>query len=428
MTTPFIIQVPDPLEDRSLPRFFLGWNWVEEPPRHVVIDFSRVTFTAPWAAALFGAYGRWLQDVGDREVDLWLDEETDAGRFLVRAGLPALLGKTGMSQSPGVTSRIFPLTQIHSSDEIQPCVTSLVNLLAIKDAEISDAIRYSLVELLRNVVQHAASGIGAVVIGNYYPVAGQVNVVVADAGCGIRAALNERYREINDDYKAVKFALQPHVSGTFQRGAYESMASNAGLGLFFIKEIATRSGGGLFLGSGTMLADLRGNPDGSPSKRYFTSKFRGWRGTLALLQLHLGNIEEFGDLLQRCREIAAEVRRDPSELKLDFIEDVPDLGGTTVVKVRDFEENVERADSVREDQILPALESDGLVVLDFSGIRAATQSFIHALLYRVFRDGKDVEISLSIAGADRATQEAIRAVTAYARVFPEAPPVFLDTD
>ena len=295
-------------------------------------------------------------------------------------------------------------------------MSSLVDLLAVEDEEIADAIRYSLIELLRNVVQHAASRIGAVVIGNYFPVAGQVDVVVADFGHGIRVALNERYREISDDYKAVKFALQPHVSGTFQRGAYESMASNAGLGLFFIKEIATRSGGGLFLGSGSMLADLRGNPDGSPSRRYFTSRTNGWRGTLALLQLKRGHIEEFGDLLRRCREIAAEVRRDPSELKLDFIEDVPELEGATVVKVRDFEEDVERADSVREDQILPALEADGLVVLDFSGIRVATQSFIHALLYRVFRDGNHVETSLSIAGADRATQEAIRAVTAYARV------------
>ena len=328
----------------------------------------------------------------------------------------ALLGKTGPAQSPEDTRRIFPLTQIHSSNEIQPCVTSLVDLLAIEDEEIADAIRYSLIELLRNVVQHAVSKIGAVVIGNYFPLAGQVDVVVADFGCGIRAAMNERYQEISDDYKAVKFALQPHVSGTFQRGAYESMASNAGLGLFFIKEIATRSSGGLFLGSGSMLAALRGNPDGSSSRRYITSKFHGWPGTLALLQLKRGNIEEFGDLLQRCREIAAEVRRDPSELKLDFIDDVPDLEGATVVKIRDFEEDVERADSVREAQILPALESDGLVVLDFSGIRAATQSFIHALLYRVFRDGNHVEISLSIAGADRATQEAIRAVTAYARV------------
>lgn len=416
MTDPFRIKVPDSLTDRSLVRFFRGWHWLEDPPQHVVIDFSTANFAAPWAVALFGAYGRWLQDVRGREVDLWFDEETDAGRFLVSAGLPALLGKTGSAQSPVATSRIFPLTQIHSSNEIQPCATSLVHLLAIEDGKIADALRYSLIELLRNVVQHAASKIGAVVIGNYFPLVGQVDVVVADFGRGIRATMKERYQEIGDDYKAVKFALQPHVSGTFQRGAYESMASNAGLGLFFIKEIAARSSGGLFLGSGSMLADIRGNPDGSQSKRYHTATTNGWRGTLALLQLKRGHIEEFGDLLQRCREIAAEVRRDPSELKLDFIEDVPELEGATVVKIREFEEDVERAESVRESEILPALESDGLVVLDFAGIRAATQSFIHALLYRVFRDGNHVETSLSIAGADRATQEGIRAVTAYARV------------
>ena len=259
MTYPFRIEVPERLADRSIEPFFRGWNWKEDPPEHVVIDFSRVNFAAPWVAALFGAYGRWLQDVRGREVDLWIDEDTNAGQFLVRAGLPALFGQTGSAQAPEATSRIFPLTQIHNSNEIQPCVSSLVDLLAIEDEEIADAIRYSLIELLRNVVQHAVSKIGAVVMGNYFPQVGQVDVVVADCGCGIRGAMNERYREISDDYKAVKFALQPHVSGTFQRGAYESMASNAGLGLFFIKEIATRSSGGLFLGSGSMLVALRGN-------------------------------------------------------------------------------------------------------------------------------------------------------------------------
>ena len=94
MTYPFIIPVPDPLADRNLKPFFNGWNWIEEPPQRVVIDFSRVNFAAPWAAALFGAYGRWLQDVRGREVDLWLDEETNAGQFLVRAGLPALFTNT----------------------------------------------------------------------------------------------------------------------------------------------------------------------------------------------------------------------------------------------------------------------------------------------------------------------------------------------
>ncbi|PYQ14170.1 MAG: hypothetical protein DMF80_13195 [Acidobacteria bacterium] len=291
-----------------------------------------------------------------------------------------------------------------------------MKILAIDDQEMADAIRYSLIELLRNVSQHARSRIGGVVTATYFPKTGLVDVAVADIGCGIRATLHERYQEIRDDYKAVKFAIQPHVSGTFQRGAYESMANNAGLGLFFIKEIATLSGGGFFLASGSMLADLWGNLDGSPGKRYFLAKAGGWRGTFALLQLRRDRIAEFNGLLQRCREIAAEVRKDPTELKLDFIEAVPEIDELLCIRVKDFEEDVDKAATVRDSVVIPALEAGRLVVLDFSGLRAATQSFIHALMYRVFRDGRNVEFVLSIAGADEASQEAIRAVAAYAQV------------
>lgn len=277
------------------------------------------------------------------------------------------------------------------------------------------AIKYSLIELLRNVVQHARRGIGAVVHACYMPTTGSVALCVADYGCGIRASLRERYKEIREDSKAVRFALQPHVSGTFQQGAYGSMANNAGLGLFFIKEVAVRSGGGLMLASGSMLADLWGNADASPGKRYPESKAEsGWRGTFASVRLKRAHIAEFDALLQHCRTIAAAVRRDPSELKLDFVDEVPELRELVVVPVHDFEENVEQAAEVREQLVIPSLATGKMVVLDFGGIRAATQSFAHALMYRVFRDAPGVEHSLSVARADRATQEAIRTVAAYA--------------
>lgn len=416
MSNEFQIRVPDTLADKNLVSFFRGWKWHDPLPPSVIIDFSRAQFVAPWAAALFGAYGCWLRDVRGKAVDVWLDPETISGQFLSRIGLPQLLGKLNVEPPTVSPDRLFPLTQIYSSQDIQPCVVALMKLLSIEDGEMADAIRYSLIELLRNVVQHARSKIGAVVTAAYMPTVGLVNVVVADMGCGIRATLHERYREIKDDIKAVKFAMQPHISGTFQRGAYESMASNAGLGLFFIREIVTRSSGGLFLASGAMLANLWGNPDGSPGKKYFGAKVNGWQGTFALLQMRRDMIGEFDALLYRCREIAAEVRRDPTELKLDFISEVPDLDELVTIQVKEFEEDVEAADVVRENRIFPALEDGHLVVLDFSGIRAATQSFAHALMYRVFRDGRGVETSLSIACADSATQEAIRAVAAYAKV------------
>jgi hypothetical protein len=415
MTKPFIITVPPVLGDKDLVQFYKGWKWVEEPGESVVLDFSSASFVAPWAVTLFASYGLWLREVRNREVEVRIDEGTNAGRFLARSRLRELFGAPGTALATPGAGRVVPLTRIRNSGELAGCVNHIMKLLALDDGELADAIRYSLVELLRNVVQHARSPIGALVSAVDMPSTGIVDVAVADFGCGIRVALHERYREIKDDFKAVKFALQPHVSGTFQQGAYESMANNAGLGLFFIKEIVTRSGGGFFLGSGTMLADLWGNADGTPGKKYFSANTTGWRGTFALLQMRREHIFKFDTLLQRCREIAAEVRKDPTELKLDFLDDVPELPGLTIVAVAGFEEDVEAAAAIREQTIIPALAADGMVILDFQGIRAATQSFVHALMYRVFRDASGVQHSLSVSRADEATREAVRAVAAYAR-------------
>jgi hypothetical protein len=79
-----------------------------------------------------------------------------------------------------------------------------------------------------------------------------------------------------------------------------------------------------------------------------------------------------------------------------------------------FEENVERAADVRDDLIIPALQEMKRVVLDFSGIQFATQSFAHALMYKVLRDVPEARTHLLVASASMATKEAIRAVAAYA--------------
>ena len=101
---------------------------------------------------------------------------------------------------------------------------------------------------------------------------------------------------------------------------------------------------------------------------------------------------------------------------MDFLDEPLEMEEIKTVKVKDFEEDVEAAAEIRENEILPTLANSDLIVLDFTGIRAATQSFIHALMYRVFRDGKNMETCLTVACADRATEEAIRAVAAYAAV------------
>ncbi|MEK7081068.1 MAG: STAS-like domain-containing protein [Patescibacteria group bacterium] len=54
-----------------------------------------------------------------------------------------------------------------------------------------------------------------------------------------------------------------------------------------------------------------------------------------------------------------------------------------------FAENKDIAQTIRKEQILPALNNGEKVILDFEKIDAATQSFMHALisdLFRIFGD------------------------------------------
>jgi hypothetical protein len=312
--------------------------------------------------------------------------------------------------------RTVPLARIQSSKEIPAFAKAVMDILKIEDEELAGAVRYSLIELLRNVVQHAASRIGGVAMAHYYPTTGLVEVCVADMGIGIKNTINEAYPEIDSPLKALKFATQPHVSRTFGPSVYSSMKDNAGLDLFFIKQITSLSGGSFFLGSYEALADIWGDTEGKQRKLYKIARADGWPGTFAYLQLRRDSIAEFDAILTVCRELAAEARKYPAELALDFVEEVPDLEDLLIVSVRDFEEDVDKAAEVRDKVILPSINSGRMVVIDFAGVNFATQSFVHALMYKVIRDGQQIGATLSIANCTNSTREAVMAVAAYAKL------------
>lgn len=134
-----------------------------------------------------------------------------------------------------------------------------------------------------------------------------------------------------------------------------------------------------------------------------------------MLQLRKDTIGDFDSVLQVCREMSMAARKDPVLLNLDFIDEIPELDGLEVINVAEFEENVDIASNVRERKILPALNNGKMVVLDFSGIKFATQSFVHALIYKILRDCDKVTSGLSIANCTASTKEAILAVAGYAK-------------
>lgn len=417
------IKIPEDLADKNLSNFFQWWRWYLSPrPGPVTFDFRLTNFIAPWAITLFSAYGLWLREIRGRKVRVLINSNTEAGYYLFRTGFAELFGESASAVSILKNDRTTRLTRITRSDEIAGFAADVMRLLQIDDPEMEGAVRYSLIELLRNVVQHAHSPIGGIAMAQYYPNTGLVELVVADMGVGIKATLQPNYPEIDDDFKALKFATQPHVSGTFSPNAYAQMRENAGLGLFFIKQIATLSGGGFFLASGKFLENIWGDAEGRQRKKYRDARNDGWPGTFAVLQLKRETIVDFDSVLHVCRKLAEQARKDPTELSLDFLDDIPALAGLVVVRVGEFEENVEEAARVRDSIIEPSLAEGKIVVLDFSGIRFATQSFVHALMYKILRDSLHIASGLSIANCTRSTREAILAVAGYARVSDESSP------
>jgi len=415
----FYIDVPANLDDRGLLNFFSGWQWRTDLLPPVQLNFDGCNFIAPYAVTLFAAYSLWLRQVQHCHMSVKASPNTVAGNYLVQSGFLELLGEQNFPTPIDRPDRTVKLTRIAASSEIPKFANSVMDILQIDDEELAGAVKYSLIELLRNVVQHSASAGGGVAMAQYYPRTGLVEICVADMGLGIKSTINEAYPEIDTHLKAIKLVTLPHVSRTFKPGGYTSMSDNAGLGLFFIRQIASLSCGSFFLGSKDALVDIWGDKDGQQNKVYRKAHAGGWPGTFAYLQLRKDTIAEFDGLLSVCRRLAAEAQKYPAELALDFIEEIPDLGDLdelVVVNVKSFEEDVEEAARIRNEELLPSMKAGTMVVIDFDGVKFATQSFVHALMYKVIRDGQNIGSTLSIARCSKATREAVMAVAAYAKV------------
>ena len=83
-------------------------------------------------------------------------------------------------------------------------------------------------------------------------------------------------------------------------------------------------------------------------------------------------------------------------------------------RVGSFAENKDTASDIRKNIIIPALEKGEVVVLDFSGVEVATQSFVHALISDLFRTrGSEVLDNLEFSHCNETVQKIIGIVVDY---------------
>ncbi len=82
--------------------------------------------------------------------------------------------------------------------------------------------------------------------------------------------------------------------------------------------------------------------------------------------------------------------------------------------IGDFAEDKDAAATLREQQIRKALDAGEHVVLDFKGVRVATQSFVHALISDVLRSqGEAVLDHITFKNCTKAVKGIIETVVQY---------------
>lgn len=399
----------------------MTWEWVQGfklETEEVVLDFRQNRFIEPWALAQYVAYALWVR----KELQLPVRAETDAvnpaNRYIQLMGIDQVL-ETGESTTAwDHSNQNTGLHVLRTHSDVQRFVQSAARLGSGPSSETVDALKYGMAELGRNVIQHAASPIGGVAMAQLFPDALAVQISISDRGQGLWESLRTNYPELRSDLEAAKLAVLPHASGAVTALGPYSSQENAGLGLFFCKEIAWRTGGSFWLASRTALLGVQGDDQGAQQRVY--RNINPWDGTSVTMHFPANGQFDFAELLEICQNLARTARTSSGEAGLDFPDELPPNYAGETIFVGSFVENVEQAAAVRLAQLLPAVREGRWIVLDFTGVRFATQSFVHALLYEPLRVAGSL-LRMSFLGCSKATREAIRTVAAYAASYRQLP-------
>lgn len=315
--------------------------------------------------------------------------------------------------------RTVRLQRVRRYSEIDGAAQEISRLLAPTEEqlELRKTIRYVLTELLRNVIQHSEDECGAVAAAQLndigpYSSAPAVQVAVADGGIGIPEHLSRMRKGLADPRAALERALWPHVSGAFPEGL-TGTRDNAGLGLFFIAEMAKRARGRLLIASRGAALALEGTDEGEATRiKILPPPGLGFPGTLVTFEVTNDAIIDHDALLNAIR--AAASTRTPGRAVHRWIRYEMPVGTATAIRVRDLREDTSRATALTEGSLRRAIFERKQVVFDFDGIEISTQSFLHALLYEVLRLAWATRTPVFVINTDDPVRSGLEFLESYA--------------
>jgi len=342
---------------------------------------------------------------------------SDAARFAHAVGMEEVVaGKKPVT--PGEPGRTAKLRRIQSPDQIEPLSREIAGLILPEDVEGKHAIKYIIVELLRNVIQHSADPLGGVVAAQrmderqHYARA-SIQVAVADAGQGVFSALKPRHAGLSSAHEALEKALWPHYSGAFDEGGTGS-SENAGMGLFIISEMAKLTGSRMLLASRGATLILLGDPEDvdSHTLTFLNPEGLGFPGTLVAFELPIGRVADFDAMLEVVRERARE--RTPRRQINKWLRFEGRPSDVMPLLVNFTAEDTIAAQRFASAQLQPLVMQRKPVALDFRGLDVCTQSFLHALLFEVLRLGWALRVPIYVENASPAVRSGLQMLENYA--------------
>jgi anti-sigma regulatory factor (Ser/Thr protein kinase) len=387
-----------------------------DPAHPATWDLDQVRLAEPWALVGLATLAR---NGGAARVPVERRGGSDAARFAHAIGFDDVVAGRP-SETPGEPGRTVRMIRFSGFAGLEAAARRIGTLVLPQESDEDSrlVVQYVVIELLRNVVQHSHDPLGGVVVaqrmdrlrGTATPC---VQVAVGDAGIGILESMRPAHPELGDPRAALEKAIRPHISGSFAEGLTGS-STNAGMGLFFISEMARLSVGRLLLATRGATLVMRGNMRNveRPTVGFLRPRGIGYPGTLVAFELPLGKVLDYEGLIRSINERARE--RTPERTLHHWLRFVPPPPGTARFEVASIAEDAAQAQLFADRKLVPRIVRRQPVALDFRGLEICTQSFLHALLFRTVRLAWAERSAIYALNADPAVRSGIETVEAYA--------------
>lgn len=301
-----------------------------------------------------------------------------------------------------------PLLAIRNNSDFKKALSRAEEYTKDFNVEYEKTLRYVISELLYNTLEHGKSTrlynnkpkqVPSLIQFTWYINNDELHFIVSDIGIGIKAHLEQTYPTFEDDKSAILEAIKYKVSGTFGISNPYRSKDNAGVGLFISSNIIRKLNADMHILSGNGLVHISPRDTTSHTTKYF------WPGTIVLVSLKLGE-----DLNLNLHQFMSELR-ESAATELKFGED-KEKENILYINISNYfgkyAEEKETAIKFRDNRILPALEQNKNLILDFVKVVSAPHSFLSALLATpIKRLGLDAYKKIKIVNAEPEIRETI---------------------